>query len=45
MSLALAEKSDHYQEMCKRDPVNALARNRCSYTLWNDQSLVAKAKS
>lgn len=43
--LALAEKSDHYQEMCKKDPVNALARARCSYTPWNDQSLAAKAKA
>jgi hypothetical protein len=45
MSLALAERGDNYQEMCKRDPVNAAARARCSYTLWNDQSLAVEAKA
>lgn len=45
MSLALAEQLDQFQEMCKRDPVNAAARSRCSYTLWNDQSLAVQAKA
>jgi len=45
MSLALAEKLDRFQEMCKRDSVNAAARSRCSYTLWNDQSLAVQAKT
>lgn len=47
MSLELAEKSDGYLEMCKKDPVNARARAlaHCSYTLWNDQSLAVKAKA
>ena len=45
MSLELAERMDNYQEMCKRDPVNSLARARCSYTLWNDQSLAVEAKA
>ena len=45
MSLVSAEQLDGYQEMCKRNPVNALARARCSYTLWNDQSLAVQAKA
>jgi hypothetical protein len=45
MSLELAERIDGYQEMCKRDPVNSLARARCFYTLWNDQSLALEAKA
>ena len=45
MSLALAEREDGYEAMCKRDPVNAAARARCSYTLWNDQSLAVEAKA
>ena len=45
MSLELAEKEDGYQAMCKRDGVNARARVRCSYTLWNDQSLAVQAKA
>jgi hypothetical protein len=45
MSLELAEREDGYLEMCKRDPINARARNRCSYTLWNDQSLAVQAKA
>lgn len=45
MSLALAERGDGFQDMCKRDPVNAAARARCSYTLWNDQSLAVEAKT
>jgi hypothetical protein len=45
MSLASAEQLDQFQEMCKRDPVNAAARARCSYTLWNDQSLAVQAKT
>jgi len=45
MSLELAERIDGYQEMCKRDSVNSAARARCSYTLWNDQSLALEAKA
>jgi hypothetical protein len=45
MSLASAEQLDQFQEMCKKDPVNAAARARCSYTLWNDQSLAVQAKT
>jgi len=45
MSLAQAEKIDGYEAMCKRDGVNSLARARCSYKLWNDQSLAVKAKA
>ena len=45
MSLVSAEQTDRFQEMCKKDPVNAAARSRCSYTLWNDQSLAIKAKT
>jgi len=45
MSLVAAEQNDGYQEICKRDPVNAAARARCSYTLWNDQSLAVQAKA
>lgn len=45
MSLLAAEQNDGYQEMCKRDTVNAAARARCSYTLWNDQSLAVEAKA
>jgi hypothetical protein len=45
MSLEVAEKADGYQAMCKRDVVNARARARCSYTLWNDQSLAIQAKA
>lgn len=45
MSLASAEQLDQFQEMCKKDPVNAAARVRCSYTLWNDQSLAVQAKA
>lgn len=44
MSLELAEKLDGYQAMCKKDRINAAARARCSYTLWNDQSLAIEAK-
>lgn len=43
--LQIAEKYDGYQEMCKRSVVNSLARARCSYTVWNDQSLAFTAKS
>jgi hypothetical protein len=43
--LATAELADGYQSLCKRDSVNAAARVRCSYTVWNDQSLAVKAKA
>jgi hypothetical protein len=44
-ALASAELIDGYERMCKRDSVNAAARARCSYTIWNDQSLAIKAKA
>jgi hypothetical protein len=31
--------TDDYEEVCKRDEVNRKARERCSYTLWHDQSV------
>jgi len=40
-----AENSDKYLEICRNSPINARARARCSYTLWNDQSLAKTAKS
>lgn len=42
--LQRAEKEDGFQALCKRDDVNRLARAKCSYTAWNDQSLAEKAK-
>jgi len=45
MSLQAAEAIDGYEAMCKRDPVNSAARARCSYTVWNDQSLAVEAAS
>lgn len=43
--LSVAESIDGYNNMCKMDTINALARARCSYTIWNDQSLAVKAKT
>jgi hypothetical protein len=43
--LSVAESIDGYNNLCKKDTINALARSRCSYTVWNDQSLAVKAKS
>jgi hypothetical protein len=43
--LQKVEEIDGYQSLCKRDSMNHLARSRCSYTMWNDQSLAEKAMS
>ena len=43
--LERAEHIDGFQELCKRNEVNRLARMKCSYTAWNDQSLAEKAKA
>jgi hypothetical protein len=43
--LERAEHIDGFQELCKRNEVNRLARTKCSYTTWNDQSLAEKAKA
>lgn len=43
MSLDKAEKADNFFRKVAASPVNTLARQRCSYTLWNDQSLAKKA--
>lgn len=42
--LERAEHIDRFQALCKRDEVNRLARTKCSYTAWNDQSLAKKAR-
>lgn len=44
MALAHAEMIDHFVERCNKCQVNRLARSKCSYTAWNDQSLAIKAK-
>jgi hypothetical protein len=36
---------DGFQALCQRDPVNARARQECSYTLWPDQSLATRLSS
>lgn len=43
--LERAEHIDGFQGLCKRDEVNRLARTKCSYTIWNDQSLADKARA
>jgi hypothetical protein len=43
MSLDKAEKADNFFRKVAASPANTLARQRCSYTLWNDQSLAKKA--
>lgn len=43
MSLEYAERLDHYLEQCNQSEINRLARRKCSYTVWNDQSLAQKA--
>jgi len=43
--LERAEHIDGFQGLCKRNEVNRLARMKCSYTIWNDQSLAEKAKA
>jgi len=43
MSLEYAERFDHYLEQCNQSEINRLARRKCSYTTWNDQSLAQKA--
>lgn len=43
--LQKVEHIDGFQNLCKRCSVNSLARARCSYTIWNDQSLAEKAMS
>ena len=43
--LERAEHIDGFQGLCKRDYVNRLARTKCSYTAWNDQSLAEKARA
>jgi len=42
--LERAENIDRFQSLCKRCDVNHLARAKCSYTAWNDQSLAEKAR-
>lgn len=44
MALAHAEMIDHFVQQCNECQVNRLARAKCSYTAWNDQSLATKAK-
>lgn len=44
MALAHAEMIDHFVERCNKCQVNRLARAKCSYSAWNDQSLAIKAK-
>lgn len=44
MALAHAEMIDHFVQHCNECQVNRLARAKCSYTAWNDQSLATKAK-
>ena len=44
MALAHAEMIDHFVQQCNECPINRLARAKCSYTAWNDQSLATKAK-
>ena len=41
--LRKAELLDGYVELCKRDYINSLARSRCSYVAWPDQSLAKEA--
>ena len=43
MALAHAEMIDGFGRRCKESEVNRLARVKCSYTAWNDQSLATKA--
>jgi hypothetical protein len=45
MALAHAERLDRFVERCNKCTINRLARTKCSYTAWNDQSLATKAKS
>jgi hypothetical protein len=45
MALAHAEQYDRFVQRCNECPINRLARAKCSYTAWNDQSLAIKAKS
>lgn len=39
-----AEKADNFFAKVAASQVNTLARQKCSYTLWNDQSLARKAE-
>jgi hypothetical protein len=45
MALAHAERYDRFVQRCNDCLINRLARVKCSYTAWNDQSLAIKAKS
>jgi len=45
MALANAERLDRFVQRCNECPINRLARAKCSYTAWNDQSLAMKANS
>jgi hypothetical protein len=43
--LEQAEAADHYLATVASSPINAAARADCSYTLWPDQSLAARAQA
>ena len=45
MALAHAERLDGFVQRCNKCPINRMARVKCSYTAWNDQSLAIKAKT
>lgn len=44
MALETAESLDGYRELCYKSEINRKAREKCSYTIWNDQSLAKKVK-